>query len=96
MVFDKLFHTLTTEMDINLKVTLIDPFRDSGDYYFQCHNPEIDPPILPLNEEWESQKPQVEAPVVETVPEEQNTQPGYFEVECAPPQQTEEASDASS
>ena len=34
--------------------------------------------------------------MVETVPEEQNTQREYFEVEYAPPQQMEEASDASS
>ena len=34
--------------------------------------------------------------MVETVPEDLNTQPGYFEVEFALPQHMEEASDASS
>ena len=34
--------------------------------------------------------------MVETVPEEQNVQPGYFEVELAPPPHMKEASDSSS
>ena len=91
VVFDKLFHTVTTEMEINLEETWIDLFRDSRDYYIQNDNPGIDPPIVPLDEEWESQKQHVEVPVVETVPEEQNMQPGYVEVEFAAPQQMEEA-----
>ena len=71
-------------------------FWDSRDCYIQNHDPEINPPIPPLDEKWEAQKQQVQVPVVETVPEDPNTQPGYFEVELAPPQQMEEASDASS
>ena len=69
VVFDKLFHAVTTKMEIDLKETWIDPFRDSRDHHIQNHNPEIDPPIPPLDEEWEAQKQQVEVPVVETVPE---------------------------
>ena len=73
-------------MEIDLKETWIDLFQDSRENYVQNHNPEIDPPIPPLDEEWEFQKQQVEAPVVETVPEEQKTQPEYFVVKYAPPQ----------
>ena len=72
MVFDELFHTVTTEMEINLEETWIDLFWDTRDYYIQNHNPEIDPPILPLDEQWESQKQLDEVPVAETVPVEQN------------------------
>ena len=56
VVFDELFHTVTTEMEIDLKETWIDLFLNSRDHYIQDHDPEIDPPILPLNEDWESQK----------------------------------------
>ena len=86
MVFNKMFHTVTTEMEINLKETWIDLFHDSQEYYLKDHDPEIDLPILPPDEEWESQQEPVDIPVVETVPEEQNVQPGYFKVECAPQQ----------
>ena len=68
VVFDELFHTVTTEMEIKFKETWIDLFQDSRDYYLQDYDPEIDPPIPPLDEEWEAQKQQVEVPVVETVP----------------------------
>ena len=78
VVFDELFHTVTTEMEIDLEETWIDLYLDSTDYYIQNHDPETDPPIPPLDEEWESQKQDVEVPVVETVPEDQNVQSGYL------------------
>ena len=63
-------------MEIDLKETWIDIFWDSCDYYLTDHDPEIDPPILPLDDKWKSQQQPVEVPVTETVPEEQNVQPG--------------------
>ena len=88
-----MFHTVITEMEIDLEETWIDLFQDSQDYYLKDHNPDIDPPIPPLNEEWQSQQQPVDVPVVETVPEEQNFQPGYFDVEFAPQQCMEEGLD---
>ena len=48
VVFDKMSHTVTTEMEIDLRETWIDLLQDSQDYYLKDHNPKIDPPILPL------------------------------------------------
>ena len=70
VVFNKMFHTVTTEMEFNLEETWIDLFQNSQDCHTKDHDPEIDPPILPLNEEWESQQQPVEVPMAETVPEE--------------------------
>ena len=59
--------------------------------------PKLNPsPILPLDEEWDTQQQSVEVPVVERVAEEQNAQPGHLDIECVPMQCMEEASDASS
>ena len=91
-----MFHTITTEMEIDLEETWIGLFQDSQDYYLTDHNSQIDPPILPLDEEWQTQHQLVDVPVVETVPEEQNVQPGHFKVELPPPPRMEEASDLSS
>ena len=83
-------------MEIDLEETWIDLFQDSQDYYLTDHNSQIDPPILPLDEEWQTQHQLVDVPVVETVPEEQNAQPRYFKVELPPPPRMEEVSDSSS
>ena len=51
MPFNKLFHAVTTEMETDLEETWIDLFQDSRDYYLQDHDPGIDPPNSPLDEE---------------------------------------------
>ena len=81
VAFDEMFHMITTEMEINLKETWIDLFQDSSDHYLKDNNPEIDPPIPPLDEEWQFHQQSVDVPVAETVPEVQNVQPGCFKIE---------------
>ncbi len=89
-------------MEIDLEETWIDLFRDSRDYYLTDHDPDIDPPIPPLDEEWEpqevvaDQQPLNEAPVQPAPTVQEPKSPGYFDVEeRAPLSELSESSDES-
>ena len=58
VVYDERFHTVTSEMEIDLEETWVDLFRDSRDLYITDHDPEVDPPIPPLDDSWLSDEPE--------------------------------------